>query len=708
MSKYFPDVIAAYVAQDHIILPLPEKSKASPPGGYTGHHGEIPDADTYKRWAKSFPKGNVAFRPADGLIGFDIDTYTHGDKVKDGHQEWRDLCARHGSPPPTVTSTARDPEVSGIRWYKVPKGLKWPGKIGEAIEVVQHVHRYAVVWPSVHPELETTYKWYNADGGEMSVPPRDGHFAELPEEWVRAITSGQVYEKPNTLDVSLDEVDSWIEERPQGEPCREMLAQLDRTLGKLSGDGGAYETTLAGVWALVNLSIDGHNGILAALTDLAQAYGNEISTRGDDQRDAASEWQRMISGAVSKLATRETSPHCWCSWSLKQSVEVKSDSEDEAPNEFILPNGRKMRVTRMSDIKMKRTRWLWDERIAMGTLSLVAGQPSMGKSTFVYWLVAALTNGRLFGEFEGKAKDVVLCCTEDDYSATIKPRLAAAGADLTRILRMELTTANDIADGLNLVEDLVGLEILAEHYDLGLLVLDPLMSRLGGKDSHKDAEVREALEPLTALAMKCAFSIIGLIHFNKSGGSDPVNLIMGSAAFVAVARSVHIVMQDPEDDSKQRRLLGTTKNNLGRISGDSPHDLKTYAFHIESATMTSEAPEDEGAMLTTSKLVWEDNSDLSVQDAIVAVQAKTRSDGKPKKETKQDKAAAWLTALFKKHDRPLTRSEVLDAAGKDKLSSHSEQNLGLAMRNRDEFEITREYQKDKGVISYWGLAGSFD
>ena len=701
MTLYFPDVITAYRTEDHIILPLPERSKASPPGGFTGHHGETPTPEQYDRWAKQFPRGNVAFRPNDGLIGFDIDTYTHGEKVKDGHREWNDLCALHGSPPPTIVSTARDPEVSGIRWYRTPRGLKWPGKIGDAIEVVQHVHRYAVVWPSVHPELETPYYWYNRLGERLSVIPHWAAFSELPEEWVRAITSGQVYEKPDALDVSLDEVDSWIEERPVGDPCREMQTQLDRTVDRLQSEG-AYETTRDGIWALLNLAVDGHGGVLGALETLGQAYGAEVLTRGDEARDAAKEWQRMVSGAVSKLATRDCSTHCWCSWKIAPPAPAKK----AAPNQYVLANGRKATLTPMSQIKMKRARWLWDRRIAMGSLSLVAGQPSMGKSTFVYWMAAALTNGTLFGEFEGKAKDVIICATEDDYEVTIKPRLVAAGANPERIFRIEMTSANDIADGLNLVEDLEVIRAASDDLDLGLVILDPLMSRLGGKDSHKDSEVREALEPLTSLARDCGFGILGLIHFNKSGKADPMSLLMGSAAFGAVARSVHVVMQDPEDDAKQRRLLGTVKNNLGPISGEGDHDLSTYAFHIESVTMDTE--DDDEQQLVTSRLVWEATSDITINAALEQTQAIARADSKPKKETKQDAAAAWLEALFTKHDRPLTKAEVVQAAQNDKLSSHTEANLNRAIK-RDEFETYRKYDKENKVtIALWGLAGSFD
>jgi hypothetical protein len=701
-NPYFPDAVSAYRKKGYTVLPLPENAKASPPGGFTGHHSDTPDTAQYEQWKRRFPRGNTAFRPDDGLIGFDIDTYTSGEKVKDGRSTWDDLCAQHGQPPATVISTARDPNVSGIRWYRTPKGLKWPGKLGEAIEIVQHVHRYAVVWPSIHPSTRTRYQWYAADLTQIDGPPAPAAFAELPETWVRALTKGVLYEAPAISNLSLDEADEWIDTLPIGQPCREMQAQLDRTVDSVLNEG-AYDNCRDGVWAMLNLAVDGHSGVVSALTTLATTYGTEVMTR--ENRDPSTEWTRIVSGAVKKLSGKEVSTHCWCDWSLAPASPVV---ESTPGKEYVLANGRKGILRPLSQIKMKRTRWMWDKRIAMNSLSLVAGQPSMGKSTFVYWMVAALTNGNLYGEYQGKAKDVILCCTEDDYEATIKPRLAAANANLDRVFQIETKNADDIADGLNLVEDLNILRGAAEDYDIGLVVFDPLMSRLGNKDSHKDSEVRAALEPLTKLAMECGFCVLGLIHFNKSGQSgNPLNLLMGSAAFGAVARSVHVIMKDPDDDTGARRLLGTIKNNLGKTSGDGPGDLSTYAFTIKTVELPTEEEEDAGAIIQTSCLEWDAASDVTVQDALTRVPTASNAPG-GKKESKQDAAAKWLRHLFETRDTTLTKAEVLAAAQRDMLSDHNEQNLGRAIK-RDEFHVERKYVPDQGgVIAIWGLAEQFD
>ena len=64
-------------------------------------------------------------------------------------------------------------------------------------------------------------------------------------------------------------------------------------------------------------------------------------------------------------------------------------------------------------------------------------------------------------------------------------------------------------------------------------------------DTHKDAEVRQALEPIVKLADRSSLCVLGLIHVNKSTTSDPLSALMGSRAFAAVARSVLFVMVDP-------------------------------------------------------------------------------------------------------------------------------------------------------------------
>ena len=204
-----------------------------------------------------------------------------------------------------------------------------------------------------------------------------------------------------------------------------------------------------------------------------------------------------------------------------------------------------------------------------------------------YTLAALITRGNLPGEHLGVPKSVLVAATEDSWSQTIVPRLIT-----------ELT----------LPRDLVKMRNIAREVDAVLLILNPLLSRLDDRlDTHKDADVRRALEPLVAAADMIDLAVLGLIHHNKSGSSDPLQVIMGSKAFAAVARSAHTVIYDPDDESNSRRLFGTPKNNLGRS------DLPTLSFTIEPFAI----PIDDGNHLAwTDRLVWGEGSALSIHDAM--------------------------------------------------------------------------------------------
>jgi hypothetical protein len=208
---------------------------------------------------------------------------------------------------------------------------------------------------------------------------------------------------------------------------------------------------------------------------------------------------------------------------------------DEASHE----RSRQVKLTPASSIVVRPVRWLWANRLALGTLALLGGREGIGKSSVGYTLTADVTRGRLQGEHYGRPRAVIVAATEDPWEHTIVPRLMAAGADLDRVYRVDVTTALGVDTGLSLPRDLRDLEDAVVQVGAALILLDPLMSRLDTKlDSHKDAEVRVALEPLTALANRTGAAILGLIHVNKSMSTDPLTTLMASRAFAAVARAV--------------------------------------------------------------------------------------------------------------------------------------------------------------------------
>jgi RecA-family ATPase len=260
----------------------------------------------------------------------------------------------------------------------------------------------------------------------------------------------------------------------------------------------------------------------------------------------------------------------------------------------------------------------------LGALNLLAGREGLGKSTVAYWIAALVTHGRLEGFHFGKSKGVIIVATEDSFPKTIVPRLLAAGANLDRVFRVDVAESDGVIREILLPADVDSMPAVITENDAALVILDPLMSRIAsGIDTHKDSDVRLALEPITRICEMTNATLLGVIHHNKTATDDPNSAVMGSRAFTAVARAVHSVVADPDDEAGVTRIFETTKNNLGRL------DLPALTFTIEGVDI----PTREGRAAKAGALVWGGVSELRARDAM-------RIGGKPSGKT--DACERWL------------------------------------------------------------------
>jgi len=231
-------------------------------------------------------------------------------------------------------------------------------------------------------------------------------------------------------------------------------------------------------------------------------------------------------------------------------------------------------LVRLSDVRAEPIRWLWPGRIAVGKLTLIAGDPGLGKSFLTLDIAARVSSGTPWPDSQDTANPaggVVLLSAEDDLADTIRPRLDAAGADVFRIVFVSAVRAPNPDTGgtrpvpFTLSADLPALEEAIEHIGgCRLVVIDPISAYLGGGprfDSHRNSDVRTVLAPLADLAARRGVAIVAVTHLRKGEG-PAMYRAMGSLAFVAAARAVWAVARDKDDPTGRRRLFLPVKNNL--------------------------------------------------------------------------------------------------------------------------------------------------
>jgi len=296
----------------------------------------------------------------------------------------------------------------------------------------------------------------------------------------------------------------------------------------------------------------------------------------------------------------------------------------------------------MQDVEMKIMRWMWHYNIAYGKLNVIAGNGGLGKSQATIDFAATVSNGGYFPNCDSRTEqgDVILISAEDDIEDTIKPRLVAAGANLSRIYVLDAITkpSEDKKESLrtfDLTKDIERLTALLEvKKEVRLIIIDPISAYLGKTDSHNNSDMRGLLTPLAAMAAKYGVAVLLVTHLSKSQNPDMMARVIGSVGLIAAARSGFVVVKD--EKNPDTRYFLPIKNNVG-------NDNKGYVYHIESVNLTSE--------IETSKIVWH----VGTVDAHKILYPE--QDSKP---TATNGAKAFLESLLS--EKPMFASDIFEEA----------------------------------------------
>ncbi len=304
-------------------------------------------------------------------------------------------------------------------------------------------------------------------------------------------------------------------------------------------------------------------------------------------------------------------------------------------------------LVNLCDVQPEPVRWLWPGRIPLGKLTLLVGDPGLGKSLVSLDLAARVSKGQLWpdGAQAIEASGVVLLSAEDDPADTIRPRLDAAGADVERITALTAVAQYDPESGaefhkaFSLQRHVPVMETaIGRTPDCRLVVIDPISAYLGSVDSHRNAEVRGLLTPLADLAARLGVAIVAVTHLRKNTDGPALYRAMGSLAFVGAARAVWLVTKD-KDDPRRRLVLPVKCNNA-------PDDVLGMAYRID------------GGPNAAPTIDWEpDPVKLSADEALATSCA---DEGR---RSAREEAVAWLEDML--GAGPVPAKAMLAAAERD-------------------------------------------
>ena len=304
-----------------------------------------------------------------------------------------------------------------------------------------------------------------------------------------------------------------------------------------------------------------------------------------------------------------------------------------------------VRLTRADEVEASPVHWAWAGLVPLGGLTVLVGDPGLGKTTLAVEFAARVSRGQAEGDLAGTPAPVLMATAEDALSV-LRARLEAAGAELSAV--HFVSVCRDGLDvGLTLPDDVAELESKAATVGARLIIVDPISGHLsGGVDSHKDASLRKALAPLARMAEGVGAAVLALAHLNKTDATNLFRRVGGSVAFTAAARSVLLLAEDCEGGDL---VLVHGKCNLGPL-------VAGRRLRIEGR----DVPGAGGSSVPTSGVAWLGPAgDITVADVLTVTESAGR--------TARDEAAAWLRAYLDHHGGEAQAGDVLKAARKDDI-----------------------------------------
>ena len=206
----------------------------------------------------------------------------------------------------------------------------------------------------------------------------------------------------------------------------------------------------------------------------------------------------------------------------------------------------------------------------MGALTIITGDPGVGKSLLAIDIAARVTVAKGWPDgvpHSNVAGDVVYIGGEDDLRTTVRPRLEAAGADVTRVFALE---------GVCDVEshETRTFHLRRHHQTLrefikglptpGMVLIDPLWAHLPSCGSA--AEVGAAVADINRTAQEFGIAFIAVTHLNKQATARAIYRSAGNLALIGSTRCAHLVAVDERaaEVGADRRLFVPLKNNLSK------------------------------------------------------------------------------------------------------------------------------------------------
>lgn len=223
----------------------------------------------------------------------------------------------------------------------------------------------------------------------------------------------------------------------------------------------------------------------------------------------------------------------------------------------------------LDTVEAEKVEWLWYPYIPLGKVTLLEGDPGLGKSWFTMALASYLSSRKRLPRCpDAPDAKILLMSVEDGIGDTIRPRLDALQGNASKVFAYNSSVYLD-EDGFAEVEEQI------RKLKPTLVIIDPIVAFMGSKvDLFRANETREIMTGLAKIAEKYQCAILAVRHLTKGAKDKSIYRGMGSIDITAAARSALMIGQHPTEPDF--RCICHIKSNLAPKGQTIQYSLEAY------------------------------------------------------------------------------------------------------------------------------------
>jgi hypothetical protein len=354
-------------------------------------------------------------------------------------------------------------------------------------------------------------------------------------------------------------------------------------------------------WRLVNDLIEAGVSEDEAFELLRASPWNKFKKRRDGDEQLRRELEKAIKGhfEVYDDEAGETKPHRY--------EDSDDETEDYSPDRLNIQN--------MATVQSANVDWIWYPYLARSEVTILEGDPGLGKSYLAQMVAVALCDGKTLPSVKKKEPTqgkVMYFDIENAADAVTKRRLEYNNCEhMENYFQIEEAFSIDDEDYLELVYEAM------EQVKPTLVVFDTLNTYMGGADTHKASETQQVFKEFKTLARRFNCSVLVLRHLTKGQkGRSAIYAGQGSMAFAGLARVIMTCGNHPDPELQEDRIMAVTKINVAKT----PRALSYSINELPDTLADSDR----------SRFYWGDFLDYTADEIINADRSSTSTSDRSK------------------------------------------------------------------------------